>query len=189
MKIRISGIIQSVTNQPETTEAPGGSTEKQALSLVDDFLDASCVVSDEGETVAAKLYSDYKVFCESQGTDWVNQTAFAVRVMAFYQGRGVERDEVIRDGKRIETYKGLALKSKAPSQQLERTPRHPKAASTDRREVSERKRKEGRIRCYRCDAFTPHSEQKCDYSQYAASWLLYVCGVCGSRAYARKGEL
>lgn len=65
----------------------------------------------------------------------------------------------------------------------------PKAAATDRREASERKRKDAKIRCQRCDDCTPHTEHPCDYPESAADWLLYVCDVCGSKAYARLLEL
>ena len=40
--------------------------------------------------------------------------------MNVYQGRGVERCEVIRDRKRIEIYKGLALKSEYPPRQSDK---------------------------------------------------------------------
>ncbi|MCH8290205.1 phage Gp37/Gp68 family protein [Candidatus Poribacteria bacterium] len=56
----------------------------------------------------------------------------------------------------------------------------PIAASTDRT------REKQRIYCFRCRQPTPHAEMPCDYEEYAENWLMYVCGMCGLKAYARK---
>lgn len=66
------------------------------------------------------------------------------------------------------------------------TPSIPKSASTDRRET-DRTREKPHIYCFRCRQPTKHAEMPCDLEQYAADWLMYVCGVCGLKAYARKG--
>ena len=65
------------------------------------------------------------------------------------------------------------------------TPSIPKAASTDRRET-EQMREKLHIYCFHCRQPTKHAEMPCDLEQYAADWLMYVCGVCGLKAYARK---
>ena len=65
------------------------------------------------------------------------------------------------------------------------TPSIPKAASTDRRET-EQMREKLHIYCFHCRQPTKHAEIPCDLEQYAADWLMYVCGVCGLKAYARK---
>ena len=51
---------------------------------------------------------------------------------------------------------------------------------------AERKREKPRIYCFRCRQPTKHAEFPCDLKEYAANWLMYVCGVCGLKAYARK---
>ena len=141
MKIKLSTILRTVSNETQPKAKPsrqGGSTASEALSVVDKFFDAHTVVSEKAETAAAKLYSEYLAFCESQGKDWVNPTAFAVHVMNVYRGRSVERDEVIRNGKRIEIYKGLALKSKNPPRPSIPMPA-PKSVQPDRSEAKEGK--------------------------------------------------
>ena len=65
------------------------------------------------------------------------------------------------------------------------TPSIPKAASTDRRET-EQMREKLHIYCFHCRQPTKHAEMPCDLEQYAADWLMYLCGVCGLKAYARK---
>ena len=65
------------------------------------------------------------------------------------------------------------------------TPSIPKAASTDRRET-EQMREKPRIYCFRCRQPTTHAESPCDLKEYAANWLMYVCRMCGLKAYARK---
>ena len=65
------------------------------------------------------------------------------------------------------------------------TPSIPKAASTDRRET-EQMREKLHIYCFHCRQPTKHAEMPCDLEQYAADWRMYVCGVCGLKAYARK---
>ena len=64
------------------------------------------------------------------------------------------------------------------------TPSIPKAASTDRRET-EQMREKLHIYCFHCRQPTKHAEMPCDLEQYAADWQMYVCGVCGLKAYAR----
>ena len=66
------------------------------------------------------------------------------------------------------------------------TPSIPLATSTDRCE--ERKRRDAKIRCYRCEGYTPHTVRPCDYPEYAADWIAYVCDKCGSKAYGRKDD-
>jgi len=100
--------VEQENPQPERQ---GESKDPAVLRFVDEFLGACVAVSDGAETPADTLYANYQAFCESRHVCPVNPTAFSVRVMNFYRGRGVQRDEVITsDGKRIAIYRGLAPK-------------------------------------------------------------------------------
>jgi len=102
---------QRVEQENPQPERQGESPSPAALRFVDDFLETCIKVSDGAETPADTLYAAYQAFCESRQVCPVNATAFSVRVMNDYQGRGVQRDEVITsDGKRIAIYRGLAPK-------------------------------------------------------------------------------
>lgn len=100
--------------QHQTRNSPASPQESQdpkALRFIDDFLVASYEVSDGAETPADTLYANYQASCESRQVGTVNATAFSVRVMNFYRGRGVQRDEVVtNDGKLSAIYRGLAPK-------------------------------------------------------------------------------
>ena len=64
----------------------------------------------------------------------------------------------------------------------------PKSVSPNQHEIREQTSKAEKIRCYRCDDYTPHTEQLCDYPEYVIDWLLYMCKTCGSTTYARKSH-
>ena len=104
----IQQFTQRVEQENPQPERQGKSKDPQALRFVDDFLEACCEVSDGAETPADTLYANYQAFCESRHVVPVNATAFSVRVMNVY--RGVQRDEVVNDGKRVTIYRGLAPK-------------------------------------------------------------------------------
>ncbi|MCZ6680323.1 MAG: hypothetical protein O7E52_24090 [Candidatus Poribacteria bacterium] len=148
--------LREALNPNETPTPKPASPDKNVFISVNDFLIAYCVVAKNAEVEGAIFYADYQAFCHSRQLEAVNPTAFSVRVMNVYTNRGVERDEVMRDGRRVEIYKGLTLKS--PTQRVDPTskpsaqPVHdflpdvpvetepPKAAPTAPRAVSEPKR-------------------------------------------------
>jgi len=102
---------QRIEQENPQPEGQGESLDPAALRTVDDFLLASYEVSDGVLTPADNIYAAYQVWGESRQVGTVNATAFSVRVMNFYRGRGVQRDEVITDdGKRIAIDRGLAPK-------------------------------------------------------------------------------
>ncbi len=104
---RLEDIRHSATQENPQPEGQGESLDPAALRTVDDFLLASSEVSDGVETPADNIYAAYQAFCESRQVGTVNATAFSVRVMNFYRGRGMQRDEVVSDGKLIAMYRGL----------------------------------------------------------------------------------
>ena len=53
----------------------------EAYKTVDDFLDASCMVSKDAEVLAARLCGDYQAFCDSHCVNLGNPTAFAIHHM------------------------------------------------------------------------------------------------------------
>ena len=48
------------------------------------------------------------------------------------------------------------------------------------------KREKLRIYCFKCQCTAEHAEMPCDLEQYRIGWMMYVCGICGLNAYARK---
>ena len=147
MKLRFSDIIQDVIpSHPSipTSEAP---PVPAALRFIDDFLGTCIEVSDGVETPADTLFANYQAFCESRQVPPVNATAFSVRVMNHYQGRGVERDEVVKsDGKLVAIYRRLAPKQQTdnrsdfflPTETPKAGTPEPVPSSVDRPSVSER---------------------------------------------------
>lgn len=137
---------QRVEQENPQPERQGESLDPQTLRFMDDFLETCVGVSEGVETLADTLYANYQASCESRHVAWVNPTAFSVRVMNFYRGRGVQRDEVVTNGgKLVAIYRGLASKLAQPIDNrsdlfLPDLPTEPPQAETEA--VSERRRTE-----------------------------------------------